>query len=193
MITTLAIFIGSILGLIITSAFFSGSETALTAVSKARIRHLADEGDSRAKEVEKLISKQDTLISTLLVGSNLVNILASVLATSLFISLFGEIGVVLATFVMTALVVIFAEILPKMIALENSDREWKMDSVERHSFYELSRKTYAVIAATSHCQIDKIISKIFCNNVAYKTIDTVFWSRSEKTASIRKYFVHTDI
>ena len=90
------IFIGSILGLIITSAFFSGSETALTAVSKARIRHLADEGDSRAKEVEKLISKQDTLISTLLVGSNLVNILASVLATSLFISLFGEIGVVLA-------------------------------------------------------------------------------------------------
>ena len=127
MITTLAIFIGSILGLIITSAFFSGSETALTAVSKARIRHLADEGDSRAKEVEKLISKQDTLISTLLVGSNLVNILASVLATSLFISLFGEIGVVLATFVMTALVVIFAEILPKMIALENSDR-WSLKS-----------------------------------------------------------------
>ena len=127
MITTLAIFIGSILGLIITSAFFSGSETALTAVSKARIRHLADEGDSRAKEVEKLISKQDTLISSLLVGSNLVNILASVLATSLFISLFGEIGVVLATFVMTALVVIFAEILPKMIALENSDR-WSLKS-----------------------------------------------------------------
>ena len=127
MITTLAIFIGSILGLIITSAFFSGSETALTAVSKARIRHLADEGDSRAKEVEKLISKQDTLISTLLVGCNLVNILASVLATSLFISLFGEIGVVLATFVMTALVVIFAEILPKMIALENSDR-WSLKS-----------------------------------------------------------------
>ena len=88
---------------------------------------MADEGDSRAKEVEKLISKQDTLISTLLVGSNLVNILASVLATSLFISLFGEIGVVLATFVMTALVVIFAEILPKMIALENSDR-WSLKS-----------------------------------------------------------------
>ncbi|MFL2844581.1 MAG: CNNM domain-containing protein [Alphaproteobacteria bacterium] len=53
MITTIAIFIGSILGLIITSAFFSGSETALTAISKARIRHLADEGDKRAKELEK--------------------------------------------------------------------------------------------------------------------------------------------
>ena len=127
MITTIAIFIGSILGLIIISAFFSGSETALTAISKARIRHLADEGDRRAKELEKLITKQDTLISTLLVGSNLVNILASVLATSLFISLFGEAGVVIATFVMTTLVVIFAEILPKMIALENSDR-WSLKS-----------------------------------------------------------------
>jgi len=127
MITSIAIFIGSILGLIIISAFFSGSETALTAISKARIRHLADEGDKRAKELEKLIAKQDTLISTLLVGSNLVNILASVLATSLFISLFGEVGVVIATFVMTTLVVIFAEILPKMIALENSDR-WSLKS-----------------------------------------------------------------
>ena len=127
MITTIAIFIGSILGLIIISAFFSGSETALTAISKARIRHLADEGDKRARELEKLIAKQDTLISTLLVGSNLVNILASVLATSLFISLFGEAGVVIATFVMTTLVVIFAEILPKMIALENSDR-WSLKS-----------------------------------------------------------------
>ena len=127
MLTTLGIFIGSILGLLIISAFFSGSETALTAISKARIRHLADEGDKRAKALEKLIAKQDTLISTLLVGSNLVNILASVLATSLFISLFGEVGVIIATFVMTTLVVIFAEILPKMIALENSDR-WSLKS-----------------------------------------------------------------
>ena len=127
MLTTLGIFIGSIIGLLIISAFFSGSETALTAISKARIRHLADEGDKRAKALEKLIAKQDTLISTLLVGSNLVNILASVLATSLFISLFGEVGVIIATFVMTTLVVIFAEILPKMIALENSDR-WSLKS-----------------------------------------------------------------
>ena len=58
MLTTLGIFIGSILGLLIISAFFSGSETALTAISKARIRHLADEGDKRAKALEKLIAKQ---------------------------------------------------------------------------------------------------------------------------------------
>ena len=61
MITSIAIFIGSILGLIIISAFFSGSETALTAISKARIRHLADEGDKEQKNLEKLIAKQDTL------------------------------------------------------------------------------------------------------------------------------------
>ena len=121
MLTTLAIFIGSIFGLLIISAFFSGSETALTAVSKARIRHLADEGNKKAEAVEKLISKQDKLISTLLLGNNLVNILASALTTSLFISIFGDVGVIIATVVMTSLVVIFAEILPKVIALKYSD------------------------------------------------------------------------
>lgn len=121
MLTTLAIFIGSIFGLLIISAFFSGSETALTAVSKARIRHLADEGNKKAEAVEKLISKQDKLISTLLLGNNLVNILASALTTSLFISIFGDVGVIIATIVMTSLVVIFAEILPKIIALKYSD------------------------------------------------------------------------
>ncbi|MDA8892459.1 HlyC/CorC family transporter [Hyphomicrobiales bacterium] len=121
MFMTLAIFFGSILGLLIVSAFFSGSETALTAVSKARIRHLADEGNKKASEVEKLISQQDKLISTLLLGNNLVNILASALTTSLFISLFGDVGVIVATIVMTSLVVIFAEILPKIIALKYSD------------------------------------------------------------------------
>jgi len=121
MFMTLAIFFGSILGLLVVSAFFSGSETALTAVSKARIRHLADEGNKKAAEVEKLISQQDKLISTLLLGNNLVNILASALTTSLFISLFGDVGVIVATIVMTSLVVIFAEILPKIIALKYSD------------------------------------------------------------------------
>ena len=121
MLTTVAIFIGSIFGLLIISAFFSGSETALTAVSKARIRHLADEGNKKAEAVEKLISKQDKLISTLLLGNNLVNILASALTTSLFISIFGDVGVIIATIVMTSLVVIFAEILPKIIALKYSD------------------------------------------------------------------------
>jgi len=108
MLTTLAIFIGSILGLLLISAFFSGSETALTAVSKARIRHLSDEGNKKAEVVETLIAQQDTLISTLLLGNNLVNILASALTTSLFISIFGDVGVIIATIIMTSLVVIFA-------------------------------------------------------------------------------------
>ena len=81
MIFSLGILLGAILGLLVLSAFFSGSETALTAVSKVRIKHLAENGDERAMIIERLISKRDYLISTLLLGNSLVNILASALAT----------------------------------------------------------------------------------------------------------------
>ncbi|WP_341760459.1 HlyC/CorC family transporter [Candidatus Endowatersipora endosymbiont of Watersipora subatra] len=112
----------AILFLIGLSAFFSGSETALTAVSKARIHALQKNGDRRAGLVSYLIGIQEHLIGALLVSNNLVNILASALATSLFINLFGEFGVFLATVAMTIIVVIFAEILPKSLAISNPDR-----------------------------------------------------------------------
>ena len=104
------------------SAFFSGSETALTAVSRARIHSLEMAGNQRAKLVSHLISIQERLIGSLLLSNNLVNILASALATSLFITLFGDLGVVYATLGMTVLVVIFAEVLPKSWAISNSER-----------------------------------------------------------------------
>ena len=112
----------AILLLIILSAFFSGSETALTAASRARMLQLEKNGDKRAGTVTRLIAKRDHLIGALLIGNNLVNILASALATSFFLQLFGEIGVAIATLVMTLLVVIFAEVMPKSWALSNADK-----------------------------------------------------------------------
>ncbi len=121
MLVSISILIGSIFGLLILSAFFSGSETALTAVSDARMKHLSEKGDKRAKIVEKLITKKDHLISTMLLASNLINILASAIATSLFIKIFGDFGIIISTIIMTTLVVIFGEILPKLIALKYID------------------------------------------------------------------------
>ncbi|MEO0497860.1 MAG: CNNM domain-containing protein, partial [Pseudomonadota bacterium] len=120
---TLAIWlmIAAILVLICTSGFFSGSETALTAASRGKMHALAKSGDGRAAIVQNLIERKDRLIATLLLANNLVNILASALATSLFLTLFGDAGVFYATVVMTIIVVIFAEVLPKSWALADPD------------------------------------------------------------------------
>lgn len=122
MTTAIWLILLAILFLIMFSAFFSGSETALTAVSRARMHQVEKNGDRRATKVNKLIESRDQLIGALLIGNNLVNILASALATSMFLQLFGEAGVAIATLVMTVLVVIFAEVMPKSLALSNSDR-----------------------------------------------------------------------
>lgn len=108
--------------LILLSAFFSGSETALTATSPSLIHQLAQSGDRRALIISRLHRNKERLIGAILLGNNLVNILASALATSLMITLFGELGVVYATLAMTFLVLIFAEILPKTYAIKNSTR-----------------------------------------------------------------------
>ncbi len=122
MTTTLWMLIAIIIILIILSGFFSGSETALTAASRARIYSLKKSGDKRANMVTLLINRRDRLISALLFANNLVNILASVLATSLFLKLFGEAGIVYATIVMTLVVVIFAEVMPKFWAISDPDK-----------------------------------------------------------------------
>ena len=121
MLISISILIGSIFGLLILSAFFSGSETALTAVSEVRMKHLSEKGDKRAIIVEKLINQRAHLISTMLLASNLINILASAIATSLFIAIFGDFGIIISTIIMTTLVVIFGEILPKLLALKYID------------------------------------------------------------------------
>ena len=108
---------GLIAILLILSAFLSGSETALTATSKARMLRLQHEGKRRARWVIFLLEQKERLLGAILLGNNLVNIMASALATRLFLDLFGENGVVYATLVMTVLVVIFAEVLPTTYAI----------------------------------------------------------------------------
>ena len=108
--------------LVVLSAFFSGSETALTAASRARMLALEKSGDKRAGIVGRLIQDRERLIGALLLGNNLVNILASALATSLFLALFGQAGVVYATLAMTLLVLVFGEVLPKTLAIGDPDR-----------------------------------------------------------------------
>jgi len=112
---------GIILVLLVLSAFFSGSETALTAASRPRMHSLAKHGDRRASIVLALLARNERLIGGILLGNNLVNIMASALATGLLVGFFGEAGVVYATIVMTLLVLVFAEVLPKTWALSHAD------------------------------------------------------------------------
>ena len=107
--------------LLVLSAFFSGSETALTAASRPLMRELDKQGDKRAAMVNDMDQHRDRLIGTILLGNNAVNISASALATSLLISWFGQAGIALATLGMTLIVLIFSEILPKTYAIRNAN------------------------------------------------------------------------
>ena len=111
-----------IIFLILLSGFLSGSETAITATSKARIISKLKKGTKRADYVKKIIDNKDKVISSLLLSNNLVNILASSLATAFFYDLFGVTGIFYATLLMTFLLVIFAEVLPKTYALNKPTR-----------------------------------------------------------------------
>ncbi len=113
---------GAIALLLVVSAFFSGSETALTAASRGKLRAKADRGEKGAARALEVTEDTERLIGSVLLGNNLVNILAASLATSLFTRLFGEGGVALATLVMTLLVLIFAEVLPKTVAITDPER-----------------------------------------------------------------------
>jgi Mg2+/Co2+ transporter CorB len=108
--------------LLIVSAFFSGSETSLTATSRARMHELERRGNWRAGIVQQLTSMRERLIGTVLLGNNVVNIAASALATSVLLEIFGDAGVLYATIGMTLLVLIFGEVLPKTYAIINADR-----------------------------------------------------------------------
>ncbi|MFV0246163.1 MAG: HlyC/CorC family transporter [Qingshengfaniella sp.] len=112
---------GAILVLLLLSAFFSGSETALTAASRAKLRNMAQHGSRGARVALKLTEDSERLIGGILLGNNMVNILATSLATSLFTRTLGDSGVAAATLVMTAMVLIFSEVLPKTYAITNTE------------------------------------------------------------------------
>ena len=114
--------VGSIFLLVCFSAFFSGSETALTSASRGKLRSRADRGERRAAVALGLTGNLERLIGAVLLGNNLVNILAASLATSLFTKFVGDAGVALATLVMTLLLLVFAELMPKTYAIARPEQ-----------------------------------------------------------------------
>lgn len=102
--------------LVMLSAYFSASETALTSLNKFKLRSLKERGNRKAGLISRLLEDPARLLSTILIGNNLVNIGASTLATALFVKRFGDAGLIWATAVMTVLVLIFGEVTPKTLA-----------------------------------------------------------------------------
>ena len=102
--------------LIVLSAFFSSSETGLMSLNRYKLRHLAQTKHKAARRVEKLLARPDRLLGLILIGNNLVNILASAIATIVCIRLFGDLGVAIATFGLTLVVLVFGEVTPKTLA-----------------------------------------------------------------------------
>jgi Mg2+/Co2+ transporter CorB len=107
---------------LLASFFFSGSETALTASSRARMHALAQTGDKRAKIVNRLMEMRQRLIGAILLGNNVATIVASSLATGIFLLWFGEVGIFYATAVMAVVIVVFSEVMPKTLAINHPDR-----------------------------------------------------------------------
>jgi len=112
---------GGIVALIVLSALFSGSETALTAASRGKLARRADKGSRGAQKALDITEDNERLIGSVLLGNNLVNIFATSLATALFTKAFGDSGIAIATLIMTLLVLIFAEVLPKTYAITNPE------------------------------------------------------------------------
>ena len=111
-----------IIVLIIFSAYFSATETAFTSINRIRLKNMASDGDKKAKKVLELAENYDTLLSTILVGNNIVNIGMTAVATVLFVSLYGDIGATISTIVITIVVLVFGEISPKSIAKESPEK-----------------------------------------------------------------------
>lgn len=118
----LGMLFGTLGVLLLCSAFFSGSETALMSINRYRLLHLAREGNRGARLAQRLLEQPDRLIGLILLGNNFVNILASAIATVAFVRIAGEAGVLVATIVMTVVVLIFAEVAPKTLAAFRPER-----------------------------------------------------------------------
>jgi len=119
---TILVSLIAILLLILLSAFFNGAETSLTAASRARMHALQEDGNTAAEVVNKVLSRPEKMIGTVLLGNTLVDVLAAALASNLAVTLYGEVGVAYATGAITLLIVIFAAVLPKTYALAYADR-----------------------------------------------------------------------
>lgn len=120
--TSLSILFLILFILLLLSAFFSSSETALMSLNRYRLRHLENEGHAGAIRASQLLSRPDRLIGLILLGNNFVNIFASAIATVIGVKLYGENGIVIATFSLTLIVLLFAEVTPKTLAALHPER-----------------------------------------------------------------------
>jgi putative hemolysin len=111
-----------IIVLVLLSAYFSATETAFTSLNRIRVKNRADSGDRQAKKVLKLENNYDSLLSTILIGNNMVNIAMTAIATVMFVGIYGQKGATISTVVMTLIVLTFGEITPKSLAKENPER-----------------------------------------------------------------------
>ncbi len=170
-LTTFYLFL--VIFLMIISALFACSETSITAASRAKIHRLANEGNKRAKKLEKLLKSREKVISTMLIGNNAVNILASAIATSVLIELFGDAGLLYATVGMTIIVLLFAEIAPKTIALKAPDKI----ALFLAPLIDFLVKILMPVAHLSQKLVDSVIDLFFPKN--YKT------SKGEELEEIR--------
>ena len=108
--------------MVVLSAYFSGSETAMMALNRYRLKHLADGGHGGAKRASKLLERPDRLLGVILIGNNFVNFSAASITTLIAITLFGDSGVAIAPVVTTLLFLVFAEVAPKTISAAYPER-----------------------------------------------------------------------
>ena len=153
-----------IIFLILISGFLSGSETAITAVSKPRIISKIKQGSKKAQYVKKIIDIKESVISSLLLSNNLVNILASALATAFFYDLFGISGIFYATLIMTFLLVIFAEVLPKTYSIKKPTRTAILISP---IIYYLNKILFPLVVLINFI-VNLLIKKIIATNEQFK-------------------------
>lgn len=118
---TIAVYIGAMVVLLIMSAYFSATETAFTSLNRIKLKNMADDGNKSARKVLELVEHFDKVLSTILIGNNIVNIANTAVATVFFVALYGSYGPTVATVVMTVTVLIFGEISPKNLAKDNAE------------------------------------------------------------------------
>ncbi len=118
---TIAVYVGAMIVLMILSAYFSATETAFTSLNRIKIKNMAEDGDKRARQVLGLVEEFDKVLSTILIGNNIVNIANTAVATVFFVNLYGNYGPTVATVVMTVTVLIFGEISPKNLAKDRPE------------------------------------------------------------------------
>jgi putative hemolysin len=152
-----------LVALIILSAFFSASETALMSLSKIRIRNMVDENVSSSKKIQKLVENPSNFLSAILVGNNIVNIGASAIATSIAIKHFGDTGVGIAAGIITFIVLIFGEITPKSLAAQNSERV-SLKVISLLSFIVIILKPITIVLI----KITNIIIKLLGGRISSK-------------------------